>query len=119
MIKRIIYFLLIALLFTNLCSCALLKEPIDKRTGFSDHLKQTENYVRSEDWNNAKGSLENSIKVWKKLKPILQVDIDHDYVNSIEDDFIRLGGYIDTNDKSDSLATILLIQDTWDNIGSL
>ena len=119
MIKRIIFFLLITALLTNICSCALLKEPIDKRTGFSDHLKQTEDYVRNQEWKNAKASLEDSIKVWKKLKPILQVDIDHDYIDRIEDDFIKLSGYIDTNDKSDSLATILLIQDTWDNIGSL
>lgn len=46
------------------------------------------------------------------------VDIDHDYVNSIEDDFIKLEGYIDTNEKVDLLASILLVQDTWKNIGS-
>ena len=119
MIKRIIYFILIAALLTSICACTLLNEPIDNRTGFSDHLKQTENFIRNEDWKNAKTSLEDSKRVWKKLKPMLQVDIDHDYVNSIEDDFIKLSGYIDTNEKSDSLATILLIQDTWDNIGSL
>ena len=117
--KRIIYFILITALLTNICSCALAKEPIDKRTGFSNQLKQTEKYVRNEDWDNAKDSLDHSVKVWNKLKPILQVDIDHDYVNSIEDDFTKLGGYIETNDKSESLATILLIQSTWDDIGSL
>ncbi len=119
MIKRIIYFIMIAALLTSTCACALLKKPIDNRTGFSNHLKQTEDYIRNEDWNNAKTSLEDSKKAWKKLKPMLQVDIDHDYVNSIENDFTKLSGYIDTSEKSDSLATILLIQDTWDNIGSL
>jgi len=111
--------MLIAALLTGTCSCALLKKPIDNRTGFSNHLKQTENYIRNEDWKNAKISLEDSKKIWKKLRPVLQVDIDHDYVNSIEADFTKLNGYIDTKEKSGSLATILLIQDTWDNIGSL
>lgn len=92
---------------------------MDNRIGFSNHLKDTENYIRSEDWEKAKGSLEESEKAWKKLKPMLQVDIDHDYVNSLEDDFIKLDAYIDTKEKADSLATILLVQDTWKNIGSL
>lgn len=53
------------------------------------------------------------------MKPLLQIDIDHDYVNSIEEDFIKLGGFIDTEAKAYSLSTILLLEDIWDNIGSL
>lgn len=117
--KKILYIILIAGILTNTCSCALLQKPLDKRTGFSNHLKQTEDYIRSEDWEKAKTSLENSEKTWRKLKPLLQVDIDHDYINNIEEDFVKLYGYIDTKEKADSLATILLVQDTWDNIGSL
>ena len=73
----------------------------------------------NEEWKNAKTSLENNIKTWKELKPLFQIDIDHDYINDIEENFTKLKGYIDTKEKADSLATILLIRDTWKNIGSL
>ncbi|MDD4169967.1 MAG: DUF4363 family protein [Desulfotomaculaceae bacterium] len=119
MLKKVLYILLIAGILTNTCSCALLQKPIDKRTGFSSFLRQTENFIRNEDWEKAKVSLEDSKKSWKQLKPLLQVDIDHDYVNNIEESFTKLDGYIDTREKGNSLATILLIKNEWDNIGSL
>jgi hypothetical protein len=50
---------------------------------------------------------------------MLQIDIDHDYVNNIEESFVKLDGYIDAGEKGNSLATILVIQNEWDNIGSL
>lgn len=119
MVKKILYIVLTVGILTSTCSCALLQEPIDNRTGFSSHLKQTENNIRSENWEKAKAALEESKKDWKKIKPILQVDIDHDYVNSMEEDFIKLDAYIYTKEKANSLATILLLQDTWGNIGTL
>lgn len=119
MIKRFLYLILIIGVITGTCSCTLFQKAMDKRTGFSDYLKQTESYIRSEDWEKAKASLEDSKKTWKKLKPLLQVDVDHDYVNRIEEDFVKLDAYIDTREKADSLATILLVEDTWDNIGAL
>lgn len=117
--KKTLYIILMMLIITNTCSCALMRKPIENRTGFSNHLKQTENYIRSEDWEKAKTSLARSRETWKKLKPLMQIDIDHDYVNAIEADFVKLDAYIDTREKGNSLATILLVQDTWDNIGSL
>lgn len=119
MLKKILYMALIIGILTNTCSCGLLQKPIDKRTGFSNQLKQTENSIRGEDWEKAKASLEDAEKTWKKVKPLLQIDIDHDYVNSIEEDFVKLDGYIETKEKANSLATILLVEDTWENIGSL
>lgn len=114
-----LYILLIAIVLTNICSCALLQKQIDNRTGFSNYLKETENSIRSEDWEKAKSGLEESRKKWSEIKPLIQIDIDHDYVNSIEEDFIKLDGYIDSKEKADSLATILLVENTWGNIGSL
>ena len=119
MIKKILFAILISCILINSCSCSLLQKTMDRRTGFSDQLKQTENYIRNEEWNKAKSSLETSKKTWEKLKPLLQIDIDHDYVNSIEEDFIKLDGYIDTQAKAFSLSTILLVEDAWKNIGSL
>lgn len=119
MIKKFLFIILISVILVNTCSCALLQKTMDSRTGFSNQLKQTENFIRNEEWNKAKSSLKDSKKTWKKLKPLLQIDIDHDYVNSIEADFVELDGFIDTEAKSLSLSTILLVEDTWKNIGSL
>lgn len=119
MIKKIIYLLLISVFFINISACSLMQKPIDKRTGFLDYLQQTESNIRNEEWDKARDSLENSEKAWKKVKPLFQIDIDHDYVNSLEENLIKLEGYIETKEKGESLATILLVQDTWENIGSL
>lgn len=117
--RKIICIFSILIVLINTCSCALLQKPIDNRTGFSIFLMETENSIRYEDWEKAKVSLEQSKKTWEKIKPLFQVDIDHDYVNSIENDFIKLEGYIETKEKASSLATILLVQDTWKSLGIL
>jgi hypothetical protein len=112
-----IFLLLIGCL--TLSSCALFRQPLDKWSHFSDHLEKTERMIRSEKWQGAAESLQKAKTAWKQVKPFLQVDIDHDYVNNIEADFIRLRGNIETKDKSDSLENILLIRDNWKNIGSM
>jgi uncharacterized protein YxeA len=119
LIKKILNIVLILCISINISSCGLLQKTINKRTGFTNHLKETENSIRDEDWENAKVNLDNSKKAWKKAKPLLQIDIDHDYVNDIEENFIKLDAYIETEEKANSLATILLVEDTWKNISSL
>ncbi len=117
--RKTIYILLTVFLSFLICSCTLFQEPLDNRTGFSRLLLNTEDHIRKEDWQNAQLGLEDSKKAWEKLKPLLQLDIDHDYINTIEDDFVRLGAYIETKEKADSLSTILLIRESWENIGVL
>jgi len=117
--KRILFIIITLAVFTSICSCGIINKPVDKKTGFSDFLKQTELSIRKENWSEAKKSISEAEKVWKKVKPILQIDIDHDYINNIEDDFVKLNAFIDTKEKGNSLATVMLIKDTWDNIGSL
>ncbi|MDF2499662.1 MAG: hypothetical protein K0Q77_376 [Anaerosporomusa subterranea] len=118
-IKRsvISIFLVGTVLFTT--SCALLTKPLDDRTGFSKHLSQVETNIRNENWSNAETNLEDAKKAWKKIKPLMQVDIDHDYVKNIEDGFEQLDAYLYTKDKSNALASVLLVESTWRNIGSL
>lgn len=113
------FIILVTLILFILCACDPIRRPIDNKTGFSKYLKETENYIRIEDWQNAQNSMENANNIWKKLKPVLQLDIDHDYVNIIESNFVLLRAYIETKEKSDSLAMILLIQEDWKNIGSM
>ena len=119
MIRKFLFLILTFSVLINTCSCTLFQKTVDNRMGFSDQLEETENFIRNEEWNKAKSSLEESEKIWIKLKPLFQIDIDHDYVNSIEENFVKLGGYIETKEKADSLSTILLVEETWKNIGSL
>lgn len=119
MIRRIILCVLTAGILVNICSCALLQKPLDRKTSFSKELGQLESNLRSEEWEQSGENLEAAKKAWKKLKPWLQIDIDHDYVNEIEESFVKLEAYIDTEDQPDALATVLLIQETWTDIGSL
>jgi len=119
LIKKIMLAIVLSVTLVILCSCTLLTKPLDRRTGFSQHLTQVEHSIRNENWTQAKTSLEESKKAWKKLKPLMQIDIDHDYIKDMDDGFIKLDGYLDTKDKSNSLVSLLLIKDTWENIDSL
>jgi hypothetical protein len=119
LLKRILLLILLSGILVLSCSCTLLTRSLDSHTGFSKHLVQVEADVRTENWQQARTSLEDSKKAWKKLKPLIQVDVDHDYVKDIEDGFVKLDGYLDTKDKSSSLVSILLIKSTWENIDSL
>lgn len=101
------------------CSCALFRDQLDKRSGFSNYLEVTEDYIREGAWEEAGISLAKAMKAWERVKPYLQVDIDHDYVKEIETGFIRLGAYIETEAKPNSLTQILVLQDNWRNIGSM
>ena len=115
-------FFLVILLFictTLVSSCALFRKPLDQWSGFSKYLKETETSIRDEQWDHAAAGLKKADKAWRKVKPFLQVDIDHDYVNDIENNFVRLKGNIETKEKPNSLAFILLLQHNWKNIGSM
>ena len=100
-------------------SCAFFRGQLDRMSGFSNYLEETERYIRNEQWQKAAVSLDKATKAWYRIKPYLQVDIDHDYVNDIEADFIRLRGNIETGEKPNSLALVLLIRNNWRNIGSM
>lgn len=113
------FFFLVLVCALVLCSCALFRETLDKKSGFSKYLKETESSIRQEEWISANKSLQASQKAWKKLKPIMQIDIDHDYVNDIENSFVMLKAYIEIEEKAQSLATILLIQKNWESIGEM
>jgi hypothetical protein len=86
---------------------------------FSERLMQIEDAIRSENWEQADEKLEMAKKAWKKLKPWLQIDIDHDYIHELEGNLAKLKAYIDTEEQADALANLLLIQETWEDIEEL
>lgn len=119
MIKQSALFILIIVVLTTICSCTLLVKPLDRNTHFSGQLIELESSIRNENWKQAGDDLEAAKKAWKKLKPMLQVDIDHDYVHEIEENLAMLEAYIETEEEEDALAHILLIKETWEDIESL
>lgn len=119
MIKKTIIYILIITVLTGLCSCTLLVKPLNKNMHFSDQLSKLDDSVRNEKWSQAEKNLEEAKKAWKRLKPWIQVDIDHDYVHEIEENLAKLEGYIETEEKPDALAHLLMIQETWEDIESL
>ncbi|HYE80824.1 MAG TPA: DUF4363 family protein [Clostridia bacterium] len=94
-------------------------KPLDRKVHFSEQLSQLENAIRNKDWKNADENLEAAKKTWQRVKPWIQVEIDHDYVHEIEENLAKVEAYIDTGEQADALAYILLIQETWDDIESL
>ena len=119
MIKNTAFFTLIATILAVLCSCTLLVKPLDRNMHFSEQLLELESSIRNENWEQADENLQMANKAWKRLKPWIQVDIDHDYVHEIENNLAELEAYIDTEEQPDALANILLIKETWDDIESL
>lgn len=114
------YILIIILICAlALTSCNIFRERLDNKSGFSQYLKETESSILQEEWNKAGKSLELSQQAWKRIKPIIQVDIDHDYVNNIESNFVTLEAFIENREKSLSLAAIRLIQKYWASIGEM
>lgn len=100
-------------------SCSFFRGIADRRTGFSKSLAAVEDAVRGGDWPAAAAGLRQAWEAWKKIKPLLQVDIDHDYVNQIQDQLTVLRAHVETEAKPDALAGILLIREIWDDLGSL
>lgn len=119
MIKKATFFLVAVLFLSSICSCGFAKKPLDNKYGFTKYLKETENNIRSENWEKAQTSLEDAAGTWKRIKPLLQIDIDHDYINDIENNFTMLKAYIETKEKGGSLSLILLIQQDWETIGEM
>lgn len=117
--KALFFTLILGSLSLSLSSCAFFRKPLDKMYGFSQHLSVVEAQIEQENWHEATASLKKAIKSWFKTKPFLQIDVDHDYINEIEADFIRLKSAIDTKEKTQSLTSVRLIKDNWNHIGSM
>lgn len=114
--KKIIFYTTLVLILTT-TGCSLLKKPMDKRTGFSTELTMLESYINDENWEKATESLSKCMMKWKKVKPWMQLEIDHDVINDIEAKFIELSAYSETEDKADALANTRVIISTWKDIG--
>lgn len=115
--KRAI-FLIISFLIFSTAGCTLFKGPLDKRTGFSQSLSALEKAIVEENYETANERLTVSNEKWEKIKPFMQIEVDHDIVNDIESELTALSAYIETGNKSQSLASIRIIINMWSDIGT-
>ncbi len=116
--KSLIIILLIFITITG-SSCGVLRKPLDKSVLLSKHMYDTLEHIREEDWQQSLESLTTVEKAWKRIKPVLQIDIDHDYINEMEDRISVLKAYIEVQDKSNALATIFSMRNIWESIGQM
>jgi len=109
---------MMALIMILTSGCTLFKNPVDKRTGFSESLSAVEEAVTGENYDDAAEKLAVSMKKWERIKPFMQIEVDHDIVNDIESEFTALSAYIETRNKSLALASIRIIINMWSEIGT-
>lgn len=111
----LILMLLLTLLMTG---CTLFKKPLDKRTGFSAELDALDGLIAAESWEEAGESLTLCMEKWHKVKPWMQLELDHDVINEIEEKLNELSAYLETEEKPDALANIRAVRNIWGDIGS-
>lgn len=110
--------ILILLMFLIITGCTLLKKPLDKKTGFSAELDALDGLIAAENWEEAGESLTVCMEKWNKIKPWMQLELDHDVVNEIEVRLNELSAYLETEEKPDALSNIRAVRNIWGDIGS-
>lgn len=108
---------MILLIFTS-AGCTLFKNPVDKRMGFSESLSDLEKAIIEENFDKANEKFTISMEIWEKVKPFMQIEVDHDIVNDIESEFAALSAYIETDNKPLALASIRIVISMWSDIGT-
>lgn len=110
--------LLISLLLLLLSGCTLFKKPLDRRTGFSTELIALDGFIAAENWGDAEASLTLCLEKWEKVKPWMQLELDHDVINEIEIRLIELSAYLETEEKPTALSNVRAVQNLWEDAGS-
>jgi len=117
LLKKQLYILLL-LLIVVLPGCSLFKNAADRKTGFSKELTCLEEYIAAEQWDSAAGAVDRCMEKWDKIRPWMQIEIDHDVIDEIDMKFTELTAYLETREKSMSLAATRVIVNIWADIGS-
>ena len=110
--------LLISLLFLLLAGCTLFKKPLDRRTGFSSELISLDSFIVSENWGDAGESLTLCLEKWERVKPWMQLWLDHDVINEIEIRLIEISAFLESKEKPSALSNVRAVQNLWEDAGS-
>jgi len=110
--------LIVALILMITTGCTVFKRTLDKKLGFTQELETVDRYIGEESWDKAGESMTNCTTKWYKIKPWMQLELDHDVINEIESRLTELSAYLETEDKSSALAGIRVIINYWKDIGS-
>jgi uncharacterized protein YxeA len=115
--KKTLFMFTVLLMAVAFASCTLFSGKLGEKSGFTRYLAETEDNVRNDEWEKARTSRDKAFAAWHDIKPVMQLDIDHDYVNDVEDYLVSLEAYIETRSKAEALATLMLLRHTYENIG--
>lgn len=115
--KKLLFMISLLFMFAS-SGCSLFKNIADRKTGFSNEMAYLEGCIYTEQWDAAAGAFNRCAEKWKKIKPWMQLEIDHDVVNEIDTRFTEVTAYMDTKEKSMSLAGVRVIINIWSDIGS-
>ncbi len=114
--KKILYVIILVLLAGS--GCTMFKSLLDKKMDFSSELAAVESFINDDNWENAEESLTQCMEKWVKIKPWMQLELDHDVINEIEKKLTELSAYLETKEKSSALANIRVVINYWEDIGS-
>ena len=74
--------------------------------GFSESLSDLEKAIIEENFDKANEKFTISMEIWEKVKPFMQIEVDHDIVNDIESEFAALSAYIYSSHAFDRLTDL-------------
>jgi hypothetical protein len=117
-LKRIIPLVIMMFILMSTTGCTVFKRTLDKKTNFSEELEAVNRYIAENSWDKAGESMANCMEKWYKIKPWMQLELDHDVINEIEARLVEMSAYLETEEKSSALAGIRVIINYWKDIGS-
>lgn len=116
--KRANVLLTVLLVLVLMTGCTVFKGILDRKYGFAQELEDVNKYIMEDSWDKAGESLADCNRMWRKIKPWMQLEIDHDIINEIEEKLTELTAYLETMEKPAALAGIRFIINSWEDIGS-
>ncbi|WP_168190171.1 DUF4363 family protein [Caloramator sp. E03] len=70
------------------------------------NINNTENFIKSDQWNKAKSSIESASKEWNKIEEIWALITNHHEIDNITVSLKTAKEFIDTKEKADALASL-------------
>lgn len=89
---------------------------LDDRNTMPDYIQQVNEDLRTDQWDDARESLDRLELEWNKNVPRIQYHAEMDAIENIEEDIARLKGAIDAQDLGLSLAEISALSEHWENL---
>lgn len=94
----------------------ILKKPMTTQDDFPYYLQEVEQAIEREDWDAAHSHSANLSTAWEKVSPRIQFSVDKDEMKAIEVGLSRLQAFLQSQDRSQALATAAEIREHWGHL---